>query len=346
MSRHVRNLREITAVITGASAGVGRAIALRFARAGANLALIARDPAALEEVRREAEKLGGTAMVVPADVADANAVFEAAAAIVAERGGIDIWINDAMVTVFAPVWEITPHEFRRVTEVTYLGMVHGTMAALHHMRPRNRGTIVQVGSALAYRGIPLQAAYCGAKHALRGFTDSLRTELEHNNSAIAVTMVELPAVNTPQFDWARTHMPRRPRPVPPVVQPEAVAEKIFRAALSPGREYWLGASTLKAILGNTLLPAFLDRYLAKNAYQAQETATAVSPTRKDNLMVPVGELHRTHGSFDAEAANRVMAISGPVARLIPVIATALTGIAIGFVVRGLSRRARLLPHRH
>jgi len=180
-----------------------------------------------------------------------------------------------MVTVFAPVWEIAPHEFRRATEVTYLGMVHGTMAALRHMRPRNRGTIVQVGSALAYRGIPLQSAYCGAKHALRGFTNSLRTELEHGNSAIAVTIVELPAVNTPQFDWARTYMPRRPRPVPPVLQPEAVADKIFRAAFDPKREYWLSASTFEAILGNMALPQFLDRYLARNAYQAQKTATAV-----------------------------------------------------------------------
>jgi len=225
MPRSARNLQQTTVVITGASAGVGRAVALRFARAGANFALIARDAAALG-----AEKLGTTAL--------------------------------------APVWEIAPHEFRRATEVTYLGMVHGTMAALRHMRPRNRGTIVQVGSALAYRGIPLQSAYCGAKHALRGFTNSLRTELEHGNSAIAVTIVELPAVNTPQFDWARTYMPRRPRPVPPVVQPEAVADKIFRAAFDPKREYWLGASTFEAILGD-------DRYLARNAYQAQETATAV-----------------------------------------------------------------------
>ena len=254
MFRPARNLQQTTVVITGASAGVGRAVALRFAQAGANLALIARDAAALDEVKQQAEKLGATALVVPADVADANAVFEAAQAIARERGGIDIWINDAMVTVFAPVWEIAPDEFRRVTEVSYLGMVHGTMAALRHMRPRNSGTIVQVGSALAYRGIPLQAAYCGAKHALRGFTDSLRTELEHGHSAIAVTMIELPAVNTPQFDWARTHMPRRPRPVPPVVQPEAVADKIFRAALDPKREYWLGVSTLKAILGNMFQP--------------------------------------------------------------------------------------------
>ena len=333
-----RNLQQKSVVITGASAGVGRAVALRFAQAGAKLALIARDPAALEEVKREAETLGASALVVPADVADSTAVFEAAEAIIAEHGGIDIWINDAMVTVFAPVWEITPEEFRRVTEVTYLGMVHGTMAALRHMRERNRGTIVQVGSALAYRGIPLQAAYCGAKHALRGFTDSLRTELDHDHSDIAVTVVELPAVNTPQFEWARTRMPRKPRPVPPVVQPEAVADVIFRAALHPKREYWLGASTLKAILGNMMLPGLLDRYLAKNAYEAQETETAVSPMRKDNLMTPVGDLHRTHGRFDAEAGNSVMAIPGPAARLFPVLFSALTGVAIGFVVSGFSKR--------
>jgi len=345
MSRSARSLQQTTVVITGASAGVGRAVALRFARAGANLALIARDAAALDEVKQEAEKLGATALAVPTDVADADAMLEAADAIARERGGIDIWVNDAMVTVFAPVWELAPHEFRRVTEVTYLGMVHGTMAALRHMRPRNRGTIVQVGSALAYRGIPLQSAYCGAKHALRGFTNSLRTELDHGNSAIAVTIVELPAVNTPQFDWARTHMPRRPRPVAPVVQPEAVAEIIFRAALDPKREYWLGTSTLKAILGNMVLPQFLDRYLARNAYQAQETAMAVSLMRKDNLMAPVGELHRTHGSCDAEAANTIVAIPGPMARLIPVALSAAAGVVIGFVVRGLSRRARLLPRR-
>jgi short-subunit dehydrogenase len=338
MRRPFRNLQETTVVVTGASAGVGRAVALRFARAGANLALIARDAAALDEVKREVEKLGGTALVMPADVADANAMFEVADTIARERGGIDIWINDAMVTVFAPVWEIAPQEFHRVTEVTYLGMVHGTMAALRHMRKKNHGTIVQVGSALAYRGIPLQAAYCGAKHALRGFTNSLRTELDHDNSNIAVTIIELPAVNTPQFDWARTRMPRQPRPVPPVVQPEAVAEIIFRAALDPKREYWLGASTLKAILGNMLLPEFLDRYLAKNAYEAQETDAAVSPARQDNLMSPITDLHRTHGRFDAEAANSVMAIPGPAARFVPVVLTAITGVAIGFVVRGLSKR--------
>jgi hypothetical protein len=194
------------------------------------------------------------------------------------------------------------------------------MAALRHMRPRNRGTIVQVGSALAYRGIRLQAAYCGAKYAIRGFTDSLRSELIHAGSAVALTIVELPAVNTPQFDWARTHMPRQPRPVAPVVQPEAIAEVIFRAALDPKREFWLGLSTLKAILGGMALPAFLDRYLARNAYGAQETASPVSPAREDNLMAPVAALHRTRGSFSNEAANSVVAVQGPLARLVPVVA--------------------------
>ncbi|MFZ0528756.1 MAG: SDR family oxidoreductase [Xanthobacteraceae bacterium] len=332
MARTSKNLSQSTVVITGASAGVGRATALRFARAGANLALIARDRAALEVVRGEVERLGGTAMVVPLDVADANAVFAATDAIAAERGGIDIWINDAMVTVFSPVWQVTPEEFRRVTEVTYLGFVHGTMAALRHMRPHNRGTIVQVGSALAYRGIPLQSAYCGAKYAIRGFTDSLRTELIHTNSAVALTIVELPAVNTPQFDWARTHMPRQPRPVAPVVQPEAIAEIIFRAALDPKREYWLGLSTLKAILGGMVLPAFLDRYLAKNVYDAQETKTPVSPSRQDNLMTPVAGIHRVRGRFGDEAASSVVAVPGPLARFLPVAASALIGLSLGLLL--------------
>jgi len=331
------DLRDLTVVITGASAGVGRAVAHRFARSRAKLALIARDAAALDEVKREVEERGATALVLPLDVADADAVFTAADAVAAECGAIDIWINDAMVTVFAPVWNVSPEEFRRVTEVTYLGFVHGTMAALRHMRPRNRGTILQVGSALAYRGIPLQSAYCGAKHAIRGFTNSLRTELLHAGSAVALTIVELPAVNTPQFDWARTHMPHQPRPVPPVVQPEVIADAIFRAALNPRREIWIGMSTLKAILGNMVLPEFLDRYLARNAYGAQETVAYVSAERRDNLMEPVGELHRTRGSFDNEAANRALAVPGPLARLTPTLAGALTGFSIGVLL------ARALP---
>ena len=327
-----------TVVITGASAGVGRAVAHRFARAGANLALIARDAAALSEVKGEVESLGGSAMVVPADVADANAVLNAADSIMTRKGSIDIWINNAMVTVFSPLWKITPDEFHRVTEVTYLGVVHGTMAALRHMRPRNRGTILNVGSALAYRGIPLQAAYCGAKFAIRGFTESLRTELIHANSAIALMIVELPAVNTPQFDWARTHMPRQPRPVPPVVEPEVIADVIFRAALRPRREYWIGFSTLKVILGNAVLPGYLDRYLAKNAFDQQETKTPVAETRRDNLMAPVDGQHRIRGRFSNEASNSALTVSGPIARLAPLLLAGLSGLSIGLLTARLADR--------
>ena len=327
-----------TVVITGASAGVGRAVAHRFARAGANLALIARDAAALSEVKGEVESLGGSAMVVPADVADANAVLNAADSIMTRKGSIDIWINNAMVTVFSPLWKITPDEFHRVTEVTYLGVVHGTMAALRHMRPRNRGTILNVGSALADRCIPLQAAYCGAKFAIRGFTESLRTELIHANSAIALMIVELPAVNTPEFDWARTHMPRQPRPVPPVVEPEVIADVIFRAALRPRREYWIGFSTLKVILGNAVLPGYLDRYLAKNAFDQQETKTPVAETRRDNLMAPVDGQHRIRGRFSNEASNSALTVSGPIARLAPLLLAGLSGLSIGLLTARLADR--------
>lgn len=316
-------------VITGATAGVGRATAHRFARAGARLGLIARDQQALDAVKQEVESFGGKVLPVAADVADAQAVFAAAQRIEDELGPIEVWINDAMLTVFAPLSEITPQEFHRVTEVTYLGYVYGTMAALKHMRTRDRGTIVQVGSALAYRGIPLQAAYCGAKHAIRGFTDSLRSELIHENSNIALTMVQLPAVNTPQFDWARTHLDREPRPVPPVVQPEVIARGIFEAVRKGGREYWIGFSTMKVIFGSMLMPGFLDRYLARNAFDAQETDKPVKPSRKDNLATPVHAIHRTRGSFGDEAASHAPMLSGSDARL------AVAGLGLGAVLAGL-----------
>jgi NAD(P)-dependent dehydrogenase (short-subunit alcohol dehydrogenase family) len=225
--------RNMTVVITGASAGVGRAVAHRFARAGARIGLIARDGEALDQVKAEVERIGGLAHCAPADVADWHALKRAAASIESQLGPIGVWVNNAMVTVFSPVAKISPEEFRRVTEVTYLGCVHGTMAALEHMRRRNAGTVVQVGSSLAYRGIPLQAAYCGAKHAIRGFTASLRSA---------------------QFDWARTHMPNQPRPVPPVVRPEVAANAIFRATHGSQREYWLGLSTVEVIMGNIFRP--------------------------------------------------------------------------------------------
>ena len=237
-----------TVVVTGASAGVGRAVAIAFAQKGWNVALIARGKEGLEGARRDVEAAGGHALVLPLDVAEADAVFAAADQVMAEWGHIDVWINDAMVTIFAPVKDIKPDEFRRVTEVTYLGQVYGTMAALKHMRPRNRGTIVQVGSALSYRAIPLQSAYCGAKFAIRGFTDALRSELDHERSRIRLTMVQLPAVNTPQFDWARSRMPRKLQPVPPIYQPEAIAKEIVRAALEAPRELWIGTIGAKGDL--------------------------------------------------------------------------------------------------
>ncbi len=324
-----------TVVITGASAGVGRALAHRFAHAGASLGLIGRDESALQDVKREIISLGGAAMEVACDMADPSAVLAAADKIADALGPIDVWINNAMLTVFSRVGDITPDEFRRVTEVTYLGYVHGTMAALRHMAPRNRGAIVQVGSALAYRAIPLQSAYCGAKHAIRGFTDALRSELIHDGSAIRLTMVQLPAVNTPQFNWARTHLGHEPRPVPPVVQPESVADAIFRAALRGRREYWIGWSTIFVILTNMVAPGLLDAYLARRAYETQERTQLAAPDRPDNLFRPIHDLHRTRGDFGQEASASVSMWSGNSARL------AAAGLMIGVGMVAILLLARL-----
>ncbi|HEX2256638.1 MAG TPA: SDR family oxidoreductase [Afifellaceae bacterium] len=288
-------------VITGASAGAGRATARRFARDGARIGLIARDEARLKRTAQEVEQLGGRALALPLDVADADAVEQAAERVEAELGPIDIWINSAMVTIFAPVAEMTPQEVRRVTEVTYLGYVYGTMAALKRMRPRDGGTIVQAGSALAYRSIPLQAAYCGAKHAIVGFTDALRCELIHDRSNVAVTVVHLPALNTPQFEWARNKMPQRPQPVPPIFQPEVAAEALHFAARHPRRELWVGRSSVMAILAQRLFPGLLDRYLAYAAYNGQqdEEPALHGP---DNLFEPVKGDFAAHGRFDDRAS--------------------------------------------
>ena len=337
MSRRNRESSR-TVVVTGASAGIGRAIAHRFARAGDRVGLIARDAAALKDVCHELAVLGAHVAEAPADVADADAVFAAASTLEQHLGPIDIWINDAMETVFSPLAEMTAVEFRRVTEVTYLGFVHGTMAALKSMRPRNRGCIVQIGSALAYRGIPLQSAYCGAKHAIRGFTDSLRTELINENTGIRITMVDLPAVNTPQFDWARVHMRHAPRPMGKPIEPEVVADAVFRAARGSWREYWLGLPTMMLIVGNTVLPGLLDRYLAKNAVTGQQTKTLVGPDRRDNLEQPVTPLHRTRGSFSGEAATRAPMIPAEVARVGVVAAGALLFFALGAAFRAWPRR--------
>lgn len=320
-------------VVTGASAGVGRAIAHRFGRAGYAIGLIARDAGALEQVRGEIEELGGRAVVMPLDVADARAVSAAADRIASTLGPIDVWINDAMVTVFSPVWRMTPEEFRRVTDVTYLGFVHGTMAALRHMRPANKGTIIQIGSALAYRGIPLQSAYCGAKHAIRGFTDSLRSELSHERSRVKLMMLQLPAVNTPQFDWARAHMSRSPRPVAPVVEPEVIANAVYDAVQRPAREYWIGFSTLKVIFGNMIVPGLLDRYLAQTCISGQQTDRPIDGSRPDNLEQPVHGLHRTRGSFQSEAVDSAFVGSAGMLRLAP-IAALLGTVALAMAAQG------------
>jgi len=321
-----------TIIITGAAAGVGRAIANCFARAGDRVGLISRDAVALEAVRKEVESQGAEAAFEAVDVADAPALFAAAERLEQKLGKMDIWINDAMLTVFSPVAEITPEEFRRVTEVTYLGFVHGTMAALKSMRPRRMGRIIQIGSALAYRGIPLQSAYCGAKHAIRGFTDSVRTELMHENSGISVSIVELPAVNTPQFDWARVHIGRSPRPMGRPVEPEVVADAVFRVAQGRWREYWLGTPTIMTILGDAVLPGVLDRYLARKAVDGQQTARPVAYGRRDNLERPLTDLHRTRGSFSSESGSWAPLVVGELARVGVVAAIALTGFALGACV--------------
>jgi len=326
-------------VVTGATAGVGRAIVKRFARAGDHVGLIARDVAALDALRKELEAHGAVVAVAAADVADAEAVLEAGRSLERRLGPVDIWVNDAMETVFSRFADITPQEFRRVTEVCYLGFVHGTMTALKSMRPRGRGCIVQIGSALAYRGIPLQSAYCGAKHAIRGFTDSVRTELISEGSRIRITIIDLPAVNTPQFDWARVHMERTPRPMGRPIEPEVVANAVFRAVRGTWREYWLGLPTVQLIIGNTVLPGLLDRYLAKNAIGGQQTKQIVAPERRDNLDQPVTSLHRTRGSFTVEASSHSLMLPGEVARVGVVAAGALLFFAAG-VVWGALRRAR------
>ncbi|PYJ16262.1 MAG: short-chain dehydrogenase [Verrucomicrobia bacterium] len=290
-------------VITGASAGVGRATARNFARHGARIALLARGTDGLEAAQREVQELGGTAIVIPVDVANPEQVEAAAARVEIDLGKIDIWINNAMASVFSPIKEMTPEEFRRVTEVTYLGYVYGTLAALKRMLPRDRGVIVQVGSALAYRGIPLQSAYCAAKHAVQGFCDSLRCELLHDQSCVRLTMVQLPALNTPQFGWVKSRLPRKAQPVPPIFQPEVAAEAIYFAAHNPRREFYVGAPSVAVISINKLAPGLLDYILARTGYDSQQYDGAEDPNRPNNLWQPVPGDHGAHGAFDARARS-------------------------------------------
>jgi NAD(P)-dependent dehydrogenase (short-subunit alcohol dehydrogenase family) len=296
-------------VVTGASGGVGRAVACRFAERGDRVALLARGVDGLEGAARDVRNAGGIPLPLSVDVADYDAVDGAAARIEDELGPIDVWVNNAFSSVFATFMDTKPEEFRRTTEVTYLGSVYGTRAALERMQRRDRGAIVQVGSALAYRGIPLQAAYCGSKHAIQGFTESLRCELLHQRSGVKITMVQLPAVNTPQFDWVKSRLPHKAQPVPPIYQPEVAARAIVYAADHPGRrEYWVGGSTVGTLIANAVAPGLLDRYLAWTGFGSQQDKSDRDPGQPANLWQPAdgpGAPDRgAHGRFDERATER------------------------------------------
>jgi NAD(P)-dependent dehydrogenase (short-subunit alcohol dehydrogenase family) len=319
-------------VITGASAGVGRAAAVAFARVGARVGLVARGRDGLEGARSDVEAAGGQALVVAADVGDHEQVERAAAAVEDSLGPIDVWVNNAMATIFSPFAEISPNEYRRATETTYLGYVWGTMAALRRMVPRDRGVIVQVGSALAYRAIPLQAPYCGAKHAIQGFTESVRCELLHEGSSVHLTMVQLPALNTPQFDWGRSRMPRKPQPVPPIYQPELAADAIVWAAGARRREVYVGGSTLITVLGDKLAPVLGDRYLARTGYDSQQDDEPAELHRRDNLFEALSGDWGAHGRFDGEAHLRSVQFWATKHRR-PIAALAVAVLALGARLR-------------
>jgi NADP-dependent 3-hydroxy acid dehydrogenase YdfG len=321
-------------VITGASAGIGRAVAIAFGREGWRVALIARGRERLASAAREVEQEGGQALVIAADVADAQAVDAAAEKVVSTWGRMDVWVNNAMASVLGPVTALSADEIRRVTEVTYLGQVHGTLAALRHMRERNKGTIVQIGSALSYRSIPLQSAYCAAKFAVRGFTDSLRSELHHEGSRIRLTMVQLPAVDTPQFDWVRSHLPQRLQPVPPIHEPEPVAEAIVRAAMEAPREMWVAGPTIQAILGNMVAPGLLDRMMARRAWEGQMTDEPARPRDGNLFEAPPGD-PGVRGRFSERSRRYAPAVSGTAARGI------LAAVALGCVAGALTAAWRL-----
>lgn len=291
-------------VVTGGTAGVGRATVRAFARMGSNVAILARGRKGLDDTEREARDAGVCAIAMEADVADADQVEHAAARIEAELGPIDVWVNNAMTSVFAEFVDVKPEEFRRVTDVVYHGAVNGTRSALHRMLPRDRGTIVLVGSALAYRGIPLQSAYCGAKHAMEGMFEAVRSELLHRDSSVHITMVQLPAVNTPQFGWVRSKLPNRAQPVPPIFQPEVAADAIVYAAQSRRRQVYVGFSSVKAIVGNKIVPAVGDWYLSRTGYESQQLDEPDDPNRPDNLFAPVDSNPGAHGAFDARSRNR------------------------------------------
>ncbi|GCE06039.1 SDR family oxidoreductase [Dictyobacter aurantiacus] len=326
-------------VVTGASAGVGRAIVQAFARRGAHIGLLARGHEGLEGAKKDVERLGGKALVLPTDVANADQVEAAASKVEDTFGPIDVWINVAMASVFSPAKEMKPEEYKRVTEVTYLGQVYGTLAALHRMLPRDRGRIIQVGSALAYRGIPLQSAYCGAKHAIQGFTESVRAELIHDKSNVKITMVQLPAVNTPQFSWVKSRLPRKAQPVPPIYQPEVIADAVTWVTDHYRRQLFIGLSTVIVIQGNKLAPGYGDRYLGKTGFNSQQTSQREDPDRPNNLWAPVDEDrdHGAHGSFDNQARDRSLQLWADTHRgLLALVGAALASL-VGVALFGKNR---------
>ena len=325
------------AVVTGASAGVGRAVVRELASQGYDVGLIARGVDGLRAAAEEVREAGGRASYVVADVADHDAVEAAAAHIETELGEVDVWINVAFSNVFAEFRELTPEEYRRITDVSYLGFVWGTMAALRRMRARNRGTIVQVGSALAYRSIPLQAAYCGAKSAIRGFTDSIRCELLHEKSRVRITMAILPAVNTPQFSWCKSKLPRKAQPVPPIFQPEVIARAIAWLIRHPRRELIIGGPSLKALVGQIVAPGLVDRILAKSGYGSQQYNGPDTPGRPNNLMQPLPGDWGAHGDFDAR--SRTFSAQLWLTTHKPLLAAAVTALAVGLGAGAAARRA-------
>ncbi len=327
-------------VVTGASGGIGRASAVAFGRRGDRVALLARGKAGLEGAAEEIRSAGGEALVVPVDVADADQVEAAAERVERELGPIDVWVNVAFTSVFSPFDEITPEEYKRVTEVTYLGFVYGTMSALKRMKARDAGTIVQVGSALAYRGIPLQSAYSGAKHATQGFHEALRCELLHEKSKVRVTMVQMPAVNTPQFSWVLSRLPHHPQPVPPIYQPEVAARGVVYAADHPRRrEYWVGGSTVGTLVGNAFAPGLLDRYLARTGWSSQQASGKDKEPQQANLWEPAdgndGYDHGAHGVFDEKAKGRSLQLWASHRHgLLGAAGVGLTGLAVSALVKG------------
>ena len=331
------NYKDKVIVITGASGGVGRATAHAFAAEGAKVVLLARGKEQLEVTQREVEALGGIALRIPTDVSDPAQVEAAAEQTESLFGQIDVWVNNAMASVFAPIREISPQEFRRVTEVTYLGQVYGAMAALRRMLPRDRGSIVFVGSALAYRGIPLQSAYCGAKHGIEGFYDSLRCELLHDKSRIRTCMVQLPAMNTTQFGWVLSRLPRKPRPMGKIYEPEVAARAILYAAAHNRRSLWVGGPTFKAIIGNKLSPSFADHVLARTAYRGQQTDEPVSPDRVNNVWEPVGEDRGTHGDFSALATNKSLTLWVATHRRWAALAMGIAAASAGLAIRRMAK---------